>query len=641
MMKIMYRSLKWLLPGLLICLLLLEASCGKQGEPPSGAPGSVTDGGTAEPSAPAEPLELVAGGKSSFRIVYARSASLSVTRAAERLSAWFEEYGVEVPTESDGGNFNQNIPADTYEILLGSTNRAESRAVAEKELPECGYLWRVSGRRLVIQASDDALLEAAAANLFGAYQRELEEGSLTLDGELSVTVDCAAREREGWLLHGIPDYAGGELAFSLYDCGYGMRDFSDDPEHNSQMQMVYNTTPEEYAAYLERLAQEGYEQTFENRIGNILCSAWRKCNVRLYVYHTEGDRETRVIWDKGSTVDPDGFSYTYVPAENDTSMFYAYAIYQGEYGLDGSNCGQLDVIKLADNSLFIIDGGMAAQFDQAAQEGFVEFAHKVTGVPEGEKIRIACWYFTHADSDHRAGLAKVMTSVKYQQSFELERMAFNYLNAELDGSGGIPEMLEALSAAYPNCEMIKLHTGMELNLASLKMEVLYTHEDYVLHNGQSRITDANDGSTILKLTMEDVSCLILGDINQGGEKVLVSQMLEELLRVDVVQVAHHTWNWLDSIYDIAQAEYAVFTQSVGGSNRTLGVNAVAVLEKVQEYAPPENCYFSGVETSGLLFRDGTVTLTETYPLAWDSPDYEWKFVYEGVDLSTVPDYSKP
>ena len=47
MMKIMYRSLKWLLPGLLICLLLLEASCGKQGEPPSGAPGSVTDGGTA------------------------------------------------------------------------------------------------------------------------------------------------------------------------------------------------------------------------------------------------------------------------------------------------------------------------------------------------------------------------------------------------------------------------------------------------------------------------------------------------------------------------------------------------------------------------------------------------------------------
>lgn len=111
--------------------------------------------------------------------------------------------------------------------------------------------------------------------------------------------------------------------------------------------------------------------------------------------------------------------------------------------------------------------------------------------------------------------------------------------------------------------------------------------------------------------------------------------------MDVIQVAHHTWNWLDSIYDIAQAEYAVFTQSVGGSNRTLGVNAVAVLEKVQEYAPPENCYFSGVETSGLLFRDGTVTLTETYPLAWDSPDYEWKFVYEGVDLSTVPDYSKP
>lgn len=641
MMKIMCRSpeRKWPVLGLLAVLLALAlTACAESGTPQADPTDSATTGENVPQSGP---LELVSGGESAFRIVYARSASLSVTRAAERLSEWFGEYGVEMPAESDGGNFNQNIPADTYEILLGSTNRAESRAVTEQELPECGYLWRVSGRRLVIQASDDALLEAAVANLFGSYQRELEEGSLTLDAGLSVTVDCAAQEREGWLLHGIPDYAGGELAFALYDCGYGMRDFSDEPEHNSQMQMVYNTTPEEYGAYLERLAQEGYEQTFENRIGDILCSAWRKCNLRLYVYHTGGEHETRVIWDKGSTVDPADFSYTYTPAADDTSVFYAYAIYQGPTGLDGSNCGQLEVIKLADNSLFIIDGGMAAQFDQAAQEGFVEFAHKVTGVPEGEKIRIACWYFTHADSDHRAGLAKVMTSVKYQQSFALERMAFNYLNADLGGSGGIPEMLEALSAAYPDCKMIKLHTGMELNLANLKMEILYTHEDYVLHNGQSRITDANDGSTILKLTMEDVSCLILGDINRGGEKVLVSQIPEELLRVDVIQVAHHTWNWLDSLYDIAQAEYAVFTQSVGGSNRTLGINAVAVLEKVQEYAPPEHCYFSGEETSGLLFRDGTVTLTETYPLAWDSPDYEWKYVYEGVDISTVPDYSKP
>ena len=74
---------------------------------------------------------------------------------------------------------------------------------------------------------------------------------------------------------------------------------------------------------------------------------------------------------------------------------------------------------------------------------------------------------------------------------------------------------------------------------------------------------------------------------------------------------------------------------------TPGINARAVLRKIQQYAKPEHCYFSSVETSGLLFRDGAVTLAETHPLAWDSPDYEWKYVYEGVDISTVPDYSKP
>ena len=163
----------------------------------------------------------------------------------------------------------------------------------------------------------------------------------------------------------------------------------------------------------------------------------------------------------------------------------------------------------------------------------------------------------------------------------------------------------------------------------------------IASTGASRIDKkdlTNDASTVLRLTMEEVSCLILGDLDQLGESILIENIPAEYLQVDLIQVAHHTWNQILRLYDIARAEYAVFTQSEGGSNRTLGINARAVLRKIQQYAKPEHCYFSSVETSGLLFRNGTVTLKETFPLCYNSFDFPWKYAYEGVDMSTVKDY---
>ena len=38
-------------------------------------------------------------------------------------------------------------------------------------------------------------------------------------------------------------------------------------------------------------------------------------------------------------------------------------------------------------------------------------------------------------------------------------------------------------------------------------------------------------------------------------------------------------------------------------------------------------------------KDGKITLGQSYPLYYDSPDYDWGNVYEGVDLGTVKDWS--
>lgn len=638
----MRKNKLWIMLLLLAALMLAACRGGNggdgtpEGTPSASEPGSDTEPGTDAPDPGDGKLHLAENGRTAFSIVIPRSAEVSVERAANRLAAWFAEAGVTMPVMKDGGNFNKNVPTDTYEILLGATNRAESRAVKAEDIPENGYLWRASGRRLVIQAGSDALLEIAVGEVFGAYQSELAGGSLILDGDLSQTATPEARR--GWQLTGIPDYIGGELSANLYDSGYGLTDYSEKPEQNSKMQIIGNTSVSEWEAYLEKLTDAGYRKTFENTLGSNRYTAWRKATTRLYVYYTGGANEARVIWDRNSTVDPDQFSYSYTPGTDDTSVYYAYAIYHGPTGLDYSNCGQMGVIKMADNSLFIIDGGMDPQFDTAAQEGFVRFAREVTGTPDGEKVRIACWFFTHTHGDHWAGLAKVMTSSVYQQAFSLERVAVNYVNAQIDLNRGIQSLYLSLVSAYPECQMLKLHTGMKLQLADLGIEVLYTHEDAVRSNGVTRITDPNDASTVLKLTMGGVTQLILGDLNEVGMNILIGQTPAEHLKVDIVQVSHHGWNWVDAIYDLAKAPYAIFPQSEGGANRTLGVDAKHTLLKVQEYAAPENCFYSD-KTSSLIVKDGKITIGQSYPLYYDSPDYDWGNVYEGMDISKVKDWS--
>ena len=198
MMRMMQRNRNQIWFVLLLLAAVLLASCKGGTENGKDSTGdrtqSVSDSGsslgqdTDEPDPGDGSLLLVKNGKTNFSIVTPRSGSQAVLRAANRLSEWFSDAGVAMPVVGDGGNFNKNVPTDTYEILLGRTNRAESRAVTDGEIPKRGYLWRVSGRRLVIQASDDAMLELAVGELFHTRQNDLAGGNLTLSGDLSQSV---------------------------------------------------------------------------------------------------------------------------------------------------------------------------------------------------------------------------------------------------------------------------------------------------------------------------------------------------------------------------------------------------------------------------------------------------------------------
>lgn len=156
----------------LICLSAALTACG------SGRPGSGTGTAATEPAAdrpeatettaaatdaPApKPLRIVTNGKSDYRLIYpADDRSITTLTGAflkllNRSVGWLPGFYEDSNTPAD---------ADTYEILVGNTNRPESRAAMEG-LPANGYRIQVTDRKVVLVGTDNYALSLAISEFF-------------------------------------------------------------------------------------------------------------------------------------------------------------------------------------------------------------------------------------------------------------------------------------------------------------------------------------------------------------------------------------------------------------------------------------------------------------------------------------------
>ena len=134
--------------------------------------------------------------------------------------------------------------------------------------------------------------------------------------------------------------------------------------------------------------------------------------------------EIRVVEDSAYVSCKD-FGYETKGAEQ--TILYQYGLY---YDPDNNvtdktvNCGMLYIIKLSDNSLFMMDAGHIRQWNEEAMQGLWKFLHTITNTPDDGIIRIAGWYFTHAHDDHTDGCTKLLN--RYHENIQLERVLFNF-----------------------------------------------------------------------------------------------------------------------------------------------------------------------------------------------------------------------
>ena len=228
---------------------------------------------------------------------------------------------------------------------------------------------------------------------------------------------------------------------------------------------------------------------------------------------------------------------------------------------------------------------------------------RITGTAEGERLRVAAWIFTHAHDDHMAACVRLLRT--YPEAFEIERAMFNFPSHRVCSGHSDFFCLRATLREYcPNIKCLKLHSGQRIVLANVCFDVLYTHEDAVRLETPEAFPfhDFNCTSVILKMTTGMGTIVWLGDTSTETEELVVRTVPAAMWKADVVQVAHHAFNFLTELYALIDADYAMVPNSRYGGNA--GDNHQKLMDVVRRLPSPDNLWYED-ETTGFRFEEGS------------------------------------
>ena len=502
---------------------------------------------------------------------------------------------------------------ETKQILVGSTNRPES-ALPELDADDCYWCVKIDGDTIIVNGSNEYMLGLAVDHFMENWADGDVEGQVVLASDVTKEVTKVDYYREGWLLKTIPAYPGdNDLATVLYNDGSFVKKYGNMNSSNSMMQSVTSTTAEDVSKYVAALKTNKYAEESHTTIENNEFYRFTKDDQRVYVNYYGNEGRALVVLDEQKGVSTAEASYTYEPKAGERAEIYMFGLKMDPNGVNIStntsgfvNNGENIIIKCADNSIILIDGGDDEQMSAADQERFFNLLHKITGTSENEKITISAWCISHLHSDHVSGLKAILAA--NADKVNIERVICNmpdpttvYQENDLLFS----ETAGAILGNFPNCQDIKVHTGDVIQLADVTLTVVFTHEDLTDSKGTFTSTDFNDTSTVYKVeTASGMTMLLGGDMNVKAEAVMCTNFTTATLKSDILQQPHHNFNDNTTIYEYANAQIMLFTQSLGGLTRDDGMTKRSTLAK--QWC--DEWYCGGTETVGFAYENGKAKL---------------------------------
>ncbi|MBO4555181.1 MAG: MBL fold metallo-hydrolase, partial [Elusimicrobiales bacterium] len=175
---------------------------------------------------------------------------------------------------------------------------------------------------------------------------------------------------------------------------------------------------------------------------------------------------------------------------------------------------------------------------------------------------------THPHSDHYMGLKKVFKIATVSNFYDskaenLNAKGDNNLRALADAQGSVTH--------YPKI-------GEQLNWDnSVNIKVLHTCEDVVATRNNGEL---NNCSIVLKFTYAGQKVLLVGDLEEPGEKKVLSRFSAEELKADVLEPGHHGSKTASSqaFLNAVRPKIAILSY---GTNNKYGFPHFEVVSKLQ------------------------------------------------------------
>ena len=367
----------------------------------------------------------------------------------------------------------------------------------------------------------------------------------------------------------LPKYSVDSVVSPVYNAGPGLESDQYGTTATDCLETVVSqTNAADYAAFLADIENAGFTKVFENTVEGCEYRLYTKNGEQFYLNWLPSANELRIVADKASTgvvTDLAGGSGSVEP------VIYQYALdfTKNDKQTSGDDywaidCGMCYIIHLADNSLFLIDGGHMRQSSDAALDALNDYLHDITNTPAGGTVHISGWFFSHPHGDH-VYLTHAFLE-RFHAQYDLDAMFYNFpsYQGSFAGNydGGTFKMKNTVNTYYPNCAYYKLHTGETFSLPGVDFDVIYTHEDAVQANsGTTSFTDCNNASTVIRATVNGKSVMFLGDISTAAQSVILNRYSSATLRSDAVQMAHHCINNVPNIYNAIAAPLLLCPQS--------------------------------------------------------------------------------
>lgn len=187
--------------------------------------------------------------------------------------------------------------------------------------------------------------------------------------------------------------------------------------------------------------------------------------------------------------------------------------YYGLEDIDDSEASLGYIIRIADGSFIVIDGGEWFPEDSksnAVAKRMYDIMKKQS--PDPNNIVISAWIITHAHNDHAGAYWTFERQYGDLSSINLKQVIYNFPEREkTNGNDGNYQssIVEATQGFASKPEILKVHTGNVLYYPGISINVLYTQENYLAVSSDFK-GNYNAASLVLQFVTDDGDKIFVG-----------------------------------------------------------------------------------------------------------------------------------